>query len=432
MAEERVQRRLAAILAADVVGYSRLMATDEPGTLAALKARRRNVLDPLAARHQGRIFKTAGDGVLVEFASAVNAVQCAVELQQSMAEANNEIPEDRRIVLRIGINLGDVMVEGGDLYGDCVNIAARLEALADPGDILVSGTAYDYVRNKVKVGFDDLGAQLLKNIAESIHVHRIAGASAVTAAAATTNAEKPSIAILPFANISGDSQQEYFSDGITEDIITELSRFTSLSVVARNASFQFRNKSPDISKVGRQLGARYIVEGSVRRIGPRIRITAQLTDALASRHLWAERYDGSLDELFTMQDEVVRAVVVALVRRVEDTEIQAGSRKPPQNWAAYDYMLKARGQMSYGEDWLSVENLLRRAIALDPSLSEAHSLLVYILIEKFWRDGAQELLEELSSSPDSHRAQCQWQRTAICHGLSLFIYEELRCRWPLL
>ncbi|MGH7185624.1 MAG: adenylate/guanylate cyclase domain-containing protein, partial [Pseudomonadota bacterium] len=235
-----VSRRLAAILAADVVGFSRLMEADEAGTLAALKVRRKDVLDPLVAKHHGRVFKTTGDGVLVEFASAVNAVQCAVDLQQGMATANEGQPEDRHIILRIGVNLGDVMVEGGDLYGDGVNIAARLEAIAAPGGILVSGTAFDHIKSNVKVGFDDLGPQSLRNIAEPVRAYRVTGAPAVTVAAPKTASDKPSIAVLPFTNMSGDPEQEYFSDGITEDIITELSKFRSLFVIARNSSFSFK------------------------------------------------------------------------------------------------------------------------------------------------------------------------------------------------
>src|SRR5262245_31665325 len=241
MPEERAQRRLSAILAADVVGYTRLMGRDETGTLATLKARRKGVLNPLVAKHQGRIFKTTGDGVLVEFASAVNAVQCAVDLQQGMAAANGDQPEDRHIVLRIGVNLGDVMVEGSDLYGDGVNIAVRLEAIAEPGGIVVSGTAYDYVRNKVKVGFDDLGSQSLKNIAEPVRAYRVSNTPAAATAPIKVSAQRTSIAVLPFTNMSGDPAQEYFSDGITEDIITELSRFRFLFVIARNTSFTFKD-----------------------------------------------------------------------------------------------------------------------------------------------------------------------------------------------
>src|SRR5262245_40326777 len=279
MAEERVQRRLAAILAADIVGYSRLMEQDETGTLVVLKARRREILDPLVAQHQGRVFKVTGDGVLVEFASAVNAVECAVDLQQGMATANDGQPEERHIVLRIGVNLGDVMVEGSDLYGDGVNIAARLEAIAEPGGIIISGTANDYVRNKIKAGFDDLGPQNLKNIAGPVRAYRVTGTPIVTVSVHKAVSDKPSIVVLPFTNMSGDPEQQYFSDGITEDITTELSRFHGFAVVARHASFRFEGRGIDIRKVRDDLGVRYVVVGSVRRLGDRIRITTQLIDA---------------------------------------------------------------------------------------------------------------------------------------------------------
>ena len=259
---------------------------------------------------------------------------------------------------------------------------------------VVSAAVHDHVRNKINIALEDLGPQQLKNIAEPIHAYRVSGTPVVAMAPTEMLAGKPSIAILPFANMSGDADQRYFSDGITEDIITELSRFTSISVVARNAAFQFRDKAPDVSRIGQQLGARYVVEGSVRRLGSQIRITAQLTDSVTNRHLWAERYDGNIEDLFTMQDSVVRNVVLSLVQRVEETEQQTGLRKPPRNWSAYDYVLRARAMMQYEAEWLGVEDQLRRAIALDSSLSEAHALLVYILVEKYNRDGIEELLQE--------------------------------------
>ena len=291
---------------------SRLMEADEAGTLAALKARRRDVLDPLVAKHQGRIFKVTGDGVLVEFASAVNAVQCAVDLQQAMAAANGDQPEDRHIVLRIGINLGDVMVEGSDLYGDGVNIAARLEALAEPGGILVSGTAYDHVKNKVKVGFDDLGTQTLKNIAEPVRAYRVTGTPRVSAAVTKAAADKPSIALLPFVNMSGDPAQDFFADGITENIITGLSRFRDLFVIASNSTFAYKGKAARIQDVSRELGVHYVLEGSVQKSSDRIRITAQLIDGETGRHLWAERYDRGIADIFAVQDEVTEMIVGTL------------------------------------------------------------------------------------------------------------------------
>ena len=342
MAEERAQRRLAAILAADVVGYSRIMERDEAGTLAALKSRRRDVLYPIVAKHQGRTFKVTGDGVLVEFASAVNAVQCAVDLQRDMAAANADQPEERHIVLRIGINLGDVMVEGSDIYGDGVNIAARLEAMAEAGGILVSGTAYDHTKNKIKIGFNDLGAQNLKNIAEPIRAYRVASTPVVAIKPPNPTSEKPSIAVLPFINMSGNSEEGYFSDGITEDIITELSRWKELRVLSRHSSFQYRDKATDVQQAGRDLGVGYVVEGSVRRIGERLRVTAQLIDTVSGGHIWAERYDREANDVFAVQENVVQTLVGTLVGRVRAAGVAVAKRKSPSNLDAYECVLRGR------------------------------------------------------------------------------------------
>ncbi len=339
-------RRLAAILAADVVGYSRLMEQDEAGTLAALKERRKGILQPLVARHQGRIFKVTGDGVLVEFASAVNAVQCAVDLQQSMAAANAGQVEDRQIVLRVGVNLGDVMIEGSDLYGDGVNIAVRLETIAEPGGIIVSGTAYDQVKNKIKAGFDDAGSQSLKNIAEPVRAYRVADTAAVAVSAHKPGADKPSIAVLPFANMSGDPEQQYFSDGITEDIITELARYRSLFVIARNSSFQFRGPSVDMAAVRRRLGVRYIVEGSVRRSGNRLRVTAQLIDAATETHLWAERYDRDVRDVFAVQDEVARTLAPATAPRGRRRRMSRSIWSWCWRWTSPDRWMRRSGSCS--------------------------------------------------------------------------------------
>jgi TolB-like protein len=306
MPEERFQRRLAAILAADVVGYTRLMSQDEAGTLSALRDRRKNVLEPLVAQHQGRVFKVIGDGVLIEFGSAVNAVECAVELQHRMSAANDDLPESRRIVLRIAVNLGDVIVEGGDLYGDGVNVAARLEKLAEPGQVLVSGMAFEYVRNKVTVRFEDLGARTLKNIAEPVRVYQVAGMPRMPVASAETASDKPSIAVLPFVNRSGEPEQDYFAEGITEDIITELSRFRSLLVISWPSSFVYKGRSVSVQTVGRELGVDYVVEGSVRRAGDRVRVTVQLIAAESGTQLWSERYDRNLEDIFGVQDEVTQ------------------------------------------------------------------------------------------------------------------------------
>ena len=319
MAEQRVQRRLAAILAADVVGFSRLMEQDETGTLAALKARRRDVVSPLIGKHQGRLVKVMGDGVLVEFASAVSAVQCAIDLQRDTAAANEKLPEDKRIVMRVGINLGDVIVEGSDLYGDGVNIAARLEALAEPGGICISAKVHDEVRGKIDATFDDCGDQQLKNMEAPVRAWHWVDGGGTSAAATPPRAasDKPSIAVLPFANMSDDKEQRFFSDGITEDIITELARFRQMHVLARNSSFRYRGVDLDMVRVGRELGVQYLLEGSVRRIGTRLRITAQLIDAKSGHHLWAEKFDRDQNDIFAVQDQLVRTIVTTLAGRVQ-------------------------------------------------------------------------------------------------------------------
>ena len=389
MADERVQRRLAAILAADVVGYSRLMERDEAGTLVALKSRRKDILQPLLAKHIGRIIKLMGDGVLVEFASAVNAVECAVELQEGMAAANAGLPDERQIVLRVGINLGDVMVEGTDLYGDGVNVAARLEPLAEPGSVFVSEAIFSYVRGKTKVGFDDLGEHSLKNMAESVKVYRVSGVTAASAGAPNKSAQpsRPSIAVLPFTNMSADPGQEYLSDGITEDIITELTRFRQMFVIARNSSFQYRARAVDIKRVGRELGAQYVVEGSVRMTGDRIRITAQLIDARTGNHLWADRYDRDVQEIFALQDEVVRTIVGTLMGRMQAASTEQAKRTPPSNMAAYDYLLRGNalpvGDPRYEEEAL---RMYEKAIEIDPGYGLAHALLAATLLHAWRRD----------------------------------------------
>lgn len=385
MAEERVRRRLAAILAADVVGYSRMMEADEGGTLAALMARRREVLEPLVVKYQGRIFKVTGDGVLIEFASAVNAVQCAVSLQQAMATANSGVSEDRSIVLRIGVNLGDVMVEGSDLYGDGVNIAARLEALADPGGILVSGTAHAHIKNNINSGFDDLGFKALKNIAEPVRAYRVAG----TQTAATSNPinDKPSIAVLPFTNMSGDPQQEYFSDGMTEDVISGLARINWLFVIARNSTFTFKGKAVDVKQVGHQLGVRYVLEGSVRKAGDRVRITSQLIDVATGAHIWTDRFDGALSDIFALQDRVTASVVGAIGSKLRKVEIERARAKPTESISAYDLFLRALALHNSltVEGYREALRLLDRAIAIDPEYASAYGLAAYCRLRQLQR-----------------------------------------------
>ncbi len=403
MAEKRAQRRLAAILAADVVGYSRLMEHDEAGTLAALKARRQDVLAPVVAQHHGRVVKVMGDGVLVEFGSAVDAMQCAVELQKGFAGANQGVAEVQRIVLRIvlriGINLGDVIVEGSDLYGDGVNIAARLEALAEPGSIYVSGTVHDHIAGKLGLLFDDLGERTLKNIAKSVRVYRVGtgGTDEGAARPVLAHTEKPSIAVLPFVNMSGDAEQEYFSVGITEDIITELSRFRQMRVVSRNSSSRFGGSDLDMIRVGRELGVHYLVEGSVRRMGARTRITAQLIDAVTGNHIWAERYDSAQDEIFDVQDRVVRTIVGTLAGRINMAGAEIARRKPPASLAAYELVLRADA-LAWGtpEGDAEARLLFGKAIEIDPGYARAYAQLSFSLFRE-WSDdisGSNRLRDE--------------------------------------
>ena len=380
MPEERAQRRLAAILAADVVGYSRLMERDEAGTLAKLKDRRGEILAPLVAHYRGRIVKVMGDGVLVEFASAVNAVECAVELQERMTAAESAESQDRRIVLRIGVNLGDVMVEGSDLYGDGINIAARIEALADPGSVFISQAVYTHVRGKVPQGFEDLGEQKLKNMSEPVGIYRVSGATISSEGATLSraaHASKPSVAVLPFTNMSGDPEQEYLSDGITEDIITDLSKVSTLNVLSRNTTFAFKGKSVDTAQLVMKLKAGYVVEGSVRKADGRVRITAQLIDASTDSHVWAERYDRKLTDIFALQDEISQAIVAALRIRLLPDEKKAIENRSTHNAEAYQFYLLGRHYVGL-HSTRSLETALqfgRRALEIDPHYARAFALV---------------------------------------------------------
>jgi TolB-like protein len=372
-----VERKLAAILAADVVGYSRLIEQDEAGTLAALWDRRRSILNPLVALHKGRIVKVMGDGVLVEFASAVNAVQCAVELQQKMAEANIGLDQERAIVLRVGVNLGDVAVENGDLYGEGVNIAARLEAIASPGSTCISGTVYDQVKGKLNLEFEDFGRQQLKNITEPVRVLVVRqDRSSPVEKPALALPEKPSIAVLPFQNMSGDVDQEYFADGIVEEIITALSRFRHLFVIARNSSFIYKGRAVDVKQIGRELGVRYVLEGSVRKAGTRVRIAGQLVDATTGAHLWAERFEGALEYIFDLQDQVTVSVVGAIAPKLEQAEIERSKRKPTDSLDAYDYYLRGIACVHRWSREGSTEalRLFNKAIELDSDFAAAYGM----------------------------------------------------------
>ena len=385
MANQSLTRRLAAILVADVVGYSRLVGIDEEGTIARLNALREELIDPNLTQHHGRIFKTTGDGMLIEFPSVVDAVRCAVEVQRAMAERNAEVPENRRIELRIGVNLGDIVVQGDDILGDGVNIAARLEGLADPGGICISGSVHQQIKAKLDLAYFDLGEQTVKNIAEPVRTYRVRldaeDEGRASPAPALELPVKPSIAVLPFDNMSGDPEQEYFADGITEDIITDLSRFMSLFVIARNSTFTFKGQSLEVKEVGRRLGVRYVVEGSVRRAGKRLRITAQLIDAVNDAHLWAERYDRDLDDVFAVQDEVTQAIVTAIEPHLASTERERARRKPPENLGAWECYQRGLWHLyrHTAEDSAKGQVLFRRAIELDPGFAAPHAALGFSL-----------------------------------------------------
>ncbi|MCH9012821.1 MAG: adenylate/guanylate cyclase domain-containing protein [Proteobacteria bacterium] len=381
-----MERRLAAILAADVVGYSRLVGEDEEGTLRTLSTCR-EVIDGLVASHHGRVFGSAGDSVISEFASPVEAVRCAVNIQRDLETRNAGIPENERMRFRIGVNLGDVVVDGDNLMGEGVNVAARLEGLAEPGTVNVSGSVHEQVKNKLDVGFDFLGPQELKNIAEPVPVFRVrleprSSTSPLAASERSPESlalpEKRSIVVLPFENLSGDPEQGYFSDGITEDIITELSKFRSLFVIARSSSFSFRGQSPEVKEVSRRLGVRYVVEGSVRRSGNRVRIAAQLIDAVADAHLWAERYDRVLEDIFTVQDEVTEAIVAAIAPELGKAEQQLATSKKLENlnvWEVYQRGMWHLYQRTK-DDLAEARRLFEAALSLDPGLSLACSALV--------------------------------------------------------
>jgi TolB-like protein/class 3 adenylate cyclase len=384
---ERVERRLAAVLAADVAGYSRLMGADEEGTLARLKAVRKTLVDPTIASNRGRIVKTTGDGILVEFASAVDAARSAVAVQRAMAEQNVDVPQDARIEFRIGIHVGDIIIDDNDIFGDGVNIAARLEGIAEPGGVCMSDDAYRQVRGKVEIACDDMGQQFLKNIAEPMRAWRVRLTGQTPSAAKAGSAvsqralplpDKPSVAVLPFQNMSGDPEQDYFADGMVEDIITALSRFQALFVIARNSSFTYKGRAVDVKVVGRELGVRYVLEGSVRKALNRVRITGQLVDTATGAHIWADRFDGGLDDIFNLQDEVTESVVGAIAPAVEKAEIERAKRKPTESLDAYALYLRglARLYQSYQFVNRTANNealqLFYSAIELDRDFASAY------------------------------------------------------------
>jgi len=384
MEEPNLERRLAAVLAADVVGYSRLMEVDEAGTLARLKTVRLELIDPAIARCKGRIIKTTGDGMLVEFQSVTEALRCAVDFQERMARRNRDMPASRTLLYRIGINLGDVIVEAGDIFGDGVNVAARLEAMAEPGGICISAAVRDQVGDRLNVRYEDLGDRQVKNITRPIHVFKVVvdgqapdagGAASRGKPAPQLDARKPSIAVLPFINMSGDAEQEFFSDGLTEDIITELSRFRELLVISRNAVFVHKGKPVKAQQIAREFGVDYVVEGSVRKAADRVRVTVQLIDGETETHIWAERYDRKLEDIFAIQDEVTSAIVATLFGRVEAARHDRVQRRPTENMAAYEYLLTGKVLHHWSNPEANAEALrmLNRAVELDPKYAHAHA-----------------------------------------------------------
>lgn len=400
MTEDRIERRLAAVLAADVVGYSRLMEVDEAGTLARLKSVRVELIDPAIANCKGRLIKTTGDGLLVEFQSVTEALRCAVDFQQRMARRNRDMPASRTLLYRIGINLGDVIVEDGDIFGDGVNVAARLESIAEPGGICISAAVRDQVADRLDVGYEDLGEQQVKNIKRPIRVFKVLLDSeapggnkqaATEALAPRSDARKPSIAVLPFLNMSGDPEQEFFADGLTEDIITELSRFRQLLVISRNAVFVHKGKPIKAQQIAREFGVDYVVEGSVRKAASRVRVTVQLIDGETETHLWAERYDRALEDIFAIQDEVTSSIAATLFGRVEAAKQDRVQRKPTENMAAYEYVLtgKVLHHWSNREANAKAVQMLDRAIELDPNYAHAHAWKGCV-IGQAWMNGWSE------------------------------------------
>jgi len=409
MAETRIERRLAAIFASDIVGYSRLMGADEEGTLLRLNKHRREFLEPKIAEHRGRIVKRTGDGILIEFASAVDAARCAMEIQHGMVERNAPEPQDRRIEFRIGIHVGDIIIEDNDIFGDGVNIAARLEGVAQPGGICISDDAYRQVRGRLDANFQDTGEQELKNIARPVRVYRFPPSDLAVVAPGLSLPDKPSIAVLPFQNLSGDPEQEYFADGMVEDIITGLSRIKWLFVIARNSTFIYKGRAVDVKQVGRELGVRYVLEGSVRKAGDRVRITGQLIDASTGTHVWAERYDRRIEDIFDLQDEVTLNVVGAIEPSLRDAEIERVRRTRPDSLDAYDLVLRATPHVyaAMPDEARKALPLLEKALTFQADYALANGLLAWCHEILFVRAGLKE---------KNRLAAIRHARAAINHG----------------
>jgi adenylate cyclase len=422
----RVERRLTAILCADVVGYSRLMGADEEGTHAALKALRRELVDPALAEHQGRIVKTTGDGLLVEFASVVDAVRCAVVTQGEVARRNTDLAEDRRIRFRIGINLGDIIIDAGDIFGDGVNVAARLQAMAEPGGICISRAVREQVGEKLDLDYADLGEHKVKNIARPVHVFRVGTVARQDEKTALALPDKASIAVLPFNNMSGDAEQDYFADGMVEDIITGLARIKWLFVIARNTTFVYKGRAVDVKQVARELGVHYVLEGSVRKAGSRVRITGQLIEAASGAHLWAERYDRALDDVFALQDEITLNVVGAIEPSLRLAEIGRVKRKRPDNLDAYDLVLRAL-PLTYNavsEDVAKALPLLERALALEPDYALAHAMVGWCHEQRLLRDVLNAEVRE-AALRHAHAAVAVGADDATALGLAGFVISLL-------
>jgi len=381
LASERIERRLTAILAADVAGYSRLVEADEEGTLSQWKALWGTVIEPKIKEHRGRIARVIGDGMLAEFASVIDAVRCAVEVQRSVAERNANAPQDKRIEFRVGINFGELIIEHGDFWGDGVNIAARLEALAHPGGICVSGRVQEDTQGKLEIAFEFMGEQNLKNIVRPVRVYRVRFDGVTESTPALPLPSKPSIAVLPFQNMSGDPSEDYFADGVVEEITTALSRIRWLFVIARNSSFTYKGRMVDVKQVGRELGVRYALEGSVRKAANRVRVTAQLIDAVTGHHVWAERYDRELAAIFALQDEITERVVAAVEPQLYAAEGIRAKRKPPESLDAWECVVRALSCVNSRSqnDYAMARELLERAIELDPAYAQAYALFAYVM-----------------------------------------------------
>ncbi len=390
-----MERRLTAILSADMVGYSRLMGQDELGTLSSLKAHRRELIDCKIAEHHGRIVKVTGDGMLVEFASVVNAVACAVEIQRSMRRRNEDVPQDRRIEFRVGINLGDIIVDGDDIFGDGVNVAARLEGIAPPGGVTISASVRDHVGDRLGLAFEDMGEQELKNIDHAVRAYRVVleGAKAPAAVRPSPGAlalpNKPSIAVLPFVNMGGDPEQDYFADGLVEDLITSLSKVAGFFVIARNSTFAYKGRAVDIRQVAKELGVRYVLEGSVRKAANRLRITGQLIEGASATHVWADKFEGAVEDIFDLQDQITESIVGAIEPSLRRAEIERARRKGPDRLDAYDLYLRAMPHAYANTPARTVEalRLLDEALALEPNYASAHGYAAWCHEQLFLRSG---------------------------------------------